>query len=118
TRTIENQELTRPTTEVIEIGGCEGPVDEMSFAQMKKSIAGKTFEDSKFTLAKQIAQSNCLWAEQVKEIMMLFDFEDTKLEFAKLAYDSTVDQGSYYIVNDAFEFELTIDELNEYLEMR
>jgi hypothetical protein len=52
------------------------------------------------------------------KVMMTFDFEASKLDFAKYAYDFTYDQGNYYVVNDAFGFELTIDELNDYLESK
>ena len=54
-------------------------------------------------------------AEQVKEIMLLFDFESTRLEFAKEAYSYTYDLDNYYILNDAFDFESSISELNEFI---
>lgn len=98
--------------------GCDWPIDDSGFNQMKKSIAGKTFDDSKMTVAKQATRSKCLTAAQVKEVMTLFTFEEDKLEYAKFAYDYTYDTGNYYIVNDVFDFEFTIDELNEYIESK
>jgi hypothetical protein len=47
--------------------------------------------------------------------MMLFSFEGTRLDFAKFAYGRTYDIGNYYMVNDAFTFETSIDELNDYI---
>jgi hypothetical protein len=47
--------------------------------------------------------------------MTLFDFENTKLDFAKFAYDRTYDRANYYKVNDAFEFESSIEDLNRYI---
>lgn len=38
--------------------------------------------------------------------------------FAKFAYEYCFDQDNYFQVNNAFEFEMTIDELNEYLESK
>lgn len=98
--------------------GCDWPADDDTIDKAVKSIEAKTFEDSKMTLAKQIAKSKCLTADQVMKVMMTFEFEASRLDFAKYAYDFTYDQGNYYVVNDAFEFELTIDELNDYLESR
>lgn len=95
--------------------GCPWPMNEADFQSAKQTIAAKDFEDSKLTIAKQVAGANCLFASQVKEIMLLFDFEDTRLEFAKYAYHHTYDIGNYYMVNDAFDFEMTIDELNDYI---
>ncbi len=95
--------------------GCDYPMTTQDFNEAKKSISSKSFEDSKLTLAKQITSSNCLLAEQVKEIMNLFSFEDSKLQYAKYAYTYTFDLGNYYKVNDAFTFEMSIEELNEYI---
>ncbi|OFY24005.1 MAG: hypothetical protein A2W98_13750 [Bacteroidetes bacterium GWF2_33_38] len=95
--------------------GCPQPMDQNSFFSVKQSIASKTFEDSKLTIAKQVINSNCLLSSQVKEIMLLFTFEDTRLELAKYAYGHTYDIGNYYQLNDAFTFESSIDELNAYI---
>lgn len=96
--------------------GCQMPMSTEDFESAKKTISSKNFEDSKLTIAKQIIQSNCLLSSQVKEILMLFSFEDTRLTFAKFAYAYTLDLGNYYKLNDAFSFELSIDELNKYIE--
>ncbi|MBU0763999.1 MAG: DUF4476 domain-containing protein [Bacteroidetes bacterium] len=85
------------------------------FLAAKQSIRSKDFEDSKLTIAKQIINAKCLTTLQVKEIMLLFDFEDTRLQFAKYAYGYTYDLSNYYLLNDAFEFESSIDELNDYI---
>ncbi len=89
-----------------------GPVD---FDSAKSSIESKSFSDSKMTLAKQITKGNCLSADQVTEITRVFDFESDRLDYAKFAFDFCYDQGNYYKVNDAFEFEMTIEELDEHL---
>ena len=95
--------------------GCDYPIATQDFDEAKKSISSKSFEDSKLSIAKQIASSNCLLTTQVKDIMALFSFEDSKLQFAKYAYQYTFDVGNYYKVNDAFTFEMSINELNEYI---
>ena len=94
--------------------GCPMPMQPMDFESAKKSIESKSFEDSKLTIAKQIIGSNCLLSSQVKEIMMLFSFENTRLDLAKFAYGKTYDRGNYYKLNDAFEFESSIDALSKY----
>lgn len=96
--------------------GCQWPMSPIDFTNVKNSISSKAFEDSKYTIAKQVLNSNCLLTSQVKEIMLLFSFEETRLDFAKFAYGRTYDIGNYYQLNDAFTFESTIDELNEYIE--
>jgi hypothetical protein len=95
--------------------GCEYPMSPQDFSSAKATISGKSFEDSKLTIAKQIINTNCLLSAQVKEIMLLFSFEDTRLELAKYAYGYTWDTGNYYKLNDAFTFESSIDELNAFI---
>ena len=97
---------------------CDYPMDNSDFESGKKSIESKTFSDAKLTVAKQIIKANCPTADQVKGFVSLFTFEEGKLEIAKFAYDFVYDKGNYYKVNDAFTFEGSIDELNEYIESK
>lgn len=98
--------------------GCSYPMGTSDFDTAKKSIDSKDFEDSKFTVAKQVTKGNCLNATQIKEVMQLFDFEATKLDYAKFAYDYCYDKNNYFKLNDAFDFESSVDELNEYIEKK
>ncbi len=99
-------------------GRCASSMAPASFSKAKDTISSNSFEDSKMTVAKQVTKANCLTASQIVEIMGLFSFEDSKLEYAKYAYDFCFNQGDYYEVNAAFEFESSIDELNKYLESK
>jgi hypothetical protein len=95
--------------------GCPIPLNPSEFSEMKESIRSKDFENTKLTIAKQIIENNCLTCAQVKEILGLFDFENTRLEYAKYAYQRTYDVSNYYKINDAFEFESSVDDLNKYI---
>lgn len=95
--------------------GCPWPMSDGDFNSAKNSIKSKSFEDSKLTMAKQIFDHNCLLSSQVRDIMSTFDFEATRLEFAKYAYGRTFDIGNYYKVNDVFDFESSISDLNTYI---
>lgn len=95
--------------------GCPFPMSPADFESAKRSIAAKSFSDSKMALAKQILDSNCLLSDQVRQMMQLFDFEDDKLELAKYAYGYTLDYGNFYKLNDAFTFESSIEELDNYI---
>lgn len=95
--------------------GCPAPMSAQEFQYVKNTINSKPFESGKITIAKQVSGSKCLFSSQVKEIMLLFSFEGTKIEFAKFAYEHTYDKGNYFIVNEAFEFDSSIDELNRFV---
>jgi hypothetical protein len=98
--------------------GCPWPMSEPDFQSAKNSINSKSFEDSKLTISKQILSSNCMLCSQVRDIMSLFSFEATRLDFAKFAYSRVFDQGNYYKLNDAFTFESSIEELNNFINKR
>jgi hypothetical protein len=91
-------------------------MSKTSFESAKNSIKSKSFEDTKMTIAKQVFNNNCMTTDQVKEIMQLFTFEANKLAFAKYAYPKTYDIGNYYKVNDVFQFEATMTELNDFIQ--
>jgi hypothetical protein len=95
--------------------GCPWPMSDGDFANARNSVNAKSFEDTKLTVAKQIFDHNCMLSSQVRDIMSTFDFEATKLEFAKYAYGRTFDIGNYYKVNDVFDFESSISDLNAYI---
>lgn len=98
--------------------GCTPPMTPSEFSAVKGTISSKSFEETKITIAKQIINSHCMFVSQVKEIMQMFSFEESKLDIAKYAYDHTYDTGNYYKLNDAFTFETSTDELNEYVNSR
>jgi hypothetical protein len=98
--------------------GCERPLFDNDFRDLKSTIASKSFEDSKLTIAKQVLRDHCLLTSQVKDLVSLFTFEETKLDFAKYAYDYTYDRGNYFKINDVFTFESSIEELDRYIGSR
>ncbi len=135
TTTTSRQPSTRPQPadpvvveeEVVEplVPGYSGPIgcsgflmSDSQFEQAKKTISNQTFEDNKITVAKQISASNCLTTSQVKELLPLFTFEDSKLDFAKHAYDRTHDIGNYWMLNDSFTFSSSVDDLNRFIQSR
>lgn len=95
--------------------GCPWPMNENQFNDALRSISSRTFDDEKATVAKQITGSNCLTVQQARAIMMQLSFDSAKLDYAKFAYDKTYDIGNYYMLNDAFDFSSSVDELNEHI---
>lgn len=91
-------------------------VNETDFASIKESISKESFNNTRLTITKQIlASKKCFSAVQIKEIVSLFDFEASKLEIAKYAYDYCIDKDNYYVINDAFSFSSSKTDLNEYI---
>tara|TARA_R110000787_G_scaffold129264_2_gene241095 strand:+ start:21121 stop:22020 length:900 start_codon:yes stop_codon:yes gene_type:complete len=95
--------------------GCDWPISTSDFAEAKRTIKSKGFDDTRMGIAKQIIQSNCMISSQVRDLVNLMSFDDTKLELAKFAYGYTYDIGNYFKVSQVLEFESSVDELNEYI---
>ena len=102
-------------TVIVDDPGCYAMSDS-DFGQALVTIKNQAFEDSKLAVAKQVLQGSCITAAQITSIMNTFDFEDTKLEFAKFAYPLCFNPENYWKVNNAFQFESSIEELNEYIQ--
>lgn len=98
--------------------GCPWPMDQSQFAGARQSVAGKTWDESRLTVAKQVIGSNCLTAAQVRDLMTVMEWEQTRLDLAKFAYGYTYDLGNYYKLNDAFEWEQSITDLNAHINGR
>ena len=95
--------------------GCPWPMEEADFQEAKRTISSKDWDETRLSLAKQIVSANCLFADQVRDLMQLMEWEETKLEFAKFAYGYTYDTGNYFKVSQAFEWESSTEELNRYI---
>jgi hypothetical protein len=85
------------------------------FMNLKNTIANASFESTKLNIAKSAASMNQFSSEQVRDLLYLFTYESTKLEFAKLAYNSTIDKERFYIVYNAFTYSSSVDELSRYI---
>jgi hypothetical protein len=54
----------------------------------------------------------------VRDLVKLMGWEQTRLDLAKYAYAYTYDIGNYWKVNDAFEWEQSITDLNAFISSR
>ena len=90
-------------------------MSDFDFSQAKETLRKEWFENTRMTTAKQIIDRNYFTSQQVKDILLLFTFENNRLEIAKYAYGKTVDKGNYFIVNDAFTFNSNKEKLSEYI---
>jgi len=93
--------------------GCEKPMNNVN--SIINAINNESFDDDKLMIAKQAIKNKCLKTDDVIKIIELITFEDTRLELAKFAYNSTYDIDDYYKVNSVFKFSSNKEELNEFI---
>lgn len=106
---------TRPNNNPTTTSGNCRAMDDSNFATALDMIDDKTYDDDKVAIAKQIAKTNCLTAQQIKKIMKTMVYDDGRLEFAKYAYSYSYDPQNYFLVNDAFTYRSNVEELNKYI---
>jgi hypothetical protein len=100
--------------------GCSGRycMDSKDFANALNTVKNQGFDETRLKTAKQIASANCLNVNQIVQIANVFGFEESKLDFAKFAYDYCVEPKNYFNLNNIFSFSTSVDELTEYIQTR
>lgn len=100
--------------------GCnsKNPMSTNNFSSALETVKKQSFEETSLKTAKQIASANCLNTDQISQIVKAFNFEASKLDFAKFAYDHCVDQKNYFKLNNSFGFSTSVDELSEYIQSK
>ena len=90
-------------------------MNSQDYEEVYQLISKESFDSSKLTFAEQVVSSNPMMASQILGISKLFSFESNKLSFAKFAYPYCVDKNKYYLLNEAFSYESSKRELNEFI---
>lgn len=89
-------------------------MSDLDFNDYLASIQAKTFEDSKLSTAKAPLQSGVmLTAGQIAQVMRAMTYESSRLDFAVFAHSRCSDPHNYYKTHGAFDYELSIDDLND-----
>lgn len=91
------------------------PMNTNAFEQFKQVIRNENFDNTRLVLARQTISENYFSSAQVKEILHLFSFENNKLDMAEYSYKYTVDKKNYFILNDAFAFSSSKEELARFI---
>ena len=86
-----------------------------NFKDLLQTIQMKAFESDKVSIARQALVNNRFDTYQIRELLSLFSFEDSRLEIAKAAYNRCVDPQNYYKINEVFQFSSSIRELEDFM---
>jgi hypothetical protein len=75
--------------------GCGSPMTADELKQTITEIKIRNSDVRMLTYAKQEIRDKCLLASQIKEITLLFTYDDTRCNFAAFARKYTYDLGNY-----------------------
>ena len=96
-------------------GSYNNAMNDYDFSRALNSLNMQRDQFRKIDAAKQIISTNFFTSVQVRQMLQSFSFENDKLDLAKMAYDKTVDKQNFYMVNDAFQYSSSKDELARYI---
>jgi len=91
------------------------PVSIVNFNIGCRSIRSYGYDSDRLRSAKHFVRNNYVNAHQIADIMLMFSFEKTKLEFAKYAFNKTCDVHNYGVVFDQLTFNSSRRDLDYYI---
>lgn len=86
-----------------------------TFNQLIISLNNTPFDNTRLNIAKQAIMSNGATSQQILELMGMLTFESNRLDLAKFAYRYVADPNNYFVVNNGFTFNSSINDLNRFL---
>jgi len=88
-------------------------MNPQQFERYCREISDLKFENSRRDKAINGLSNNMLSVDQVKQIIPMFSFENTKLEFAKFAYNRCIDTERFGELTDLFAYENNKNEIRK-----
>jgi len=77
------------------ICGCSNPLNDEELKLFISEIKTKNSDIRMLTYSKQIIKGKCLLASQIKEIALLFTYDDTRNNFVKFSHAYIYDMDNY-----------------------
>ena len=111
--TQENANRNKPSRTNINNRSLENELS--SFELTLNALKKQSFDTERLKIAKNAVVSGEMLSKEILEITKLFSFESTRVEFAKYAYSYTVDKKNYVLVQDAFQFNSSTSELQDFI---
>jgi hypothetical protein len=111
--TVRQHQAKRPM-----VNPCRKTMEPKAFNLALQNVHEQPNDPAKLVSAKHVGGSNCLTTGQVMDLVDQFHFEDSRLDFAKFAYDHVIDTRDYRRVAEKFRYSGSVQELDRYLQTR
>lgn len=70
-------------------------LSKVQFAKEKSTIEKQTLPAAKERMAKQLGESKCLSVAQIREVALLFDTDEERLNVFKASYENCTDKPNF-----------------------
>ncbi|ARS37120.1 DUF4476 domain-containing protein [Pontibacter actiniarum] len=101
-----------------EYGRCRNLLTGRELDRLLETIRSRDFESTRLSIARDAIRNSSLMAEDLKRLLQQFEYESSRIEFAKYAYDYLCDREHFYYIYDLFRFDVSVRELEEYTSRR
>ena len=93
-------------------------MNDRGFDQFRFTVNKTSFENPKMDIGKEVISQNYFTADQIKTLLESFNYESSKLEMAKYAYDRTLDKENYYTLINAFTYSISKQDFTRFLQQQ
>ncbi|MCC9165293.1 DUF4476 domain-containing protein [Pontibacter harenae] len=97
---------------------CRNLLTSYDMDRLIESMKSRSFESTRLSIAREALRNASILSEDLKFLLDQFEYESTRLEYAKFAYDYVCDKERFYYVYDALKFDMSVRELEEYTRRR
>lgn len=103
------------TGNVVHVQAQDCRTSATDFRYIRESIEDQSFSGEKKEMAKSHIRKACLSIEQIKEIVLLFDFDNDRLEIIKYSYNYVNNPDKMYMLRECLKFQSNKQELDKFL---
>lgn len=90
-------------------------MNDASFSSLVETMKRESFESTRLDMTKQVVDRNYFTTGQVKQLLLIFSFDNNRLDLAKYAYRNTLDRENYFQLYDVLTFSRSKEELSAYI---
>lgn len=93
-------------------------LQDEAFFSIKDEISLRSSDKARLKVARKELHNSLLYSKDVEELLYLFRFENSRLSFARWAYERVIDPENYDEVYKAFRYEASIIQLRNQLRLK
>ena len=91
-------------------------LNEKAFSNYLAIINLEPFEDSRLHKCEEFFSKSCLTIQQITEICSVFEYDQSKLNFIRLAFQNSKEKSNFHKLQSVFQYRNTKSEFSKWLE--
>jgi hypothetical protein len=108
------REPVPPRYEEDRYGSCRSLLTPQELDRAVEAMRSRDLDNTRLTIAREAVRSGSIMAEDLKRLLQQFEYEHTRVDFAKFAYDYLCDREHFYYIYDLFRHDSSVQELERY----